>query len=68
MNPQNSGNTAIALGWTGQYYNIPTKSYISHSTPEIKVKTMESYGTLVEKMDQDKFYEWYNEKGWEKEP
>ena len=68
LSTMSSGNTAIALGWTGQYFNIPTKSYISSSTPEIKVKTMESYGTIVEKMDRDTFYKFYYDKGYEKEP
>jgi threonine dehydratase len=68
LSTMSSGNTAIALGWTGKYYNIPTKTYIPQSTPEIKVKTMQSYGIMIKKVEPEKFFKWYDEKGYEKEP
>jgi threonine dehydratase len=62
-----SGNTAIALGWTGKHYNIPTKTYVPSTTPEIKIKTMQSYGMKVEKLTPEDFMTWYYDRGWETE-
>jgi len=67
LSTMSSGNTAIALGWTGRYFGVPAKTYVPYTTPSIKIETMESYGMTVVKMQYDEMIEWINEKGWEKE-
>lgn len=62
-----SGNTAIALGWTGRYFGVPAKTYVPDTTPSIKIASMESYDMQVVKLPFDKLLEWFHEKGWERE-
>ena len=62
-----SGNTAIALGWTGKCLGIPAKTYVPNTTPSIKIETMKSYGMEVVKLPPDELMKWFHEKGWEKE-
>jgi threonine dehydratase len=62
-----SGNTAIALGWTGRYLGVPAKTYVPNTTPSIKIETMQSYGMEVVKLPPDELMKWYHEKGWERE-
>lgn len=62
-----SGNTAIALGWTGICLGIPAKTYVPNTTPSIKIETMKSYGMEVVKLPPDELMKWFHEKGWEKE-
>ena len=67
LSTMSSGNTAIALGWTGRYFGVPAKTFVPDSTPSIKIETMETYGMTVVKMQYDEMVEWINEKGWENE-
>jgi len=67
LTTMSSGNTAIALGWTGRFFGVPAKTYVPETTPIIKIETMESYGMEVVKMPYDEMVEWINERGWEKE-
>jgi threonine dehydratase len=68
LSTMSSGNTAISLGWTGRYYDIPAKTYVPASTSKIKIESMKSLGIEVVKLPVDELIEWHNEKGWEKEP
>lgn len=67
LSTMSSGNTAIALGWTGRYLGVPAKTYVPDTTPSIKIVTMESYGMEVVKLSLDDFMKWFHDKGWEKE-
>ena len=67
LSTMSSGNTAIALGWTGRHFGVPAKTFVPDTTPSIKIATMESYGMEVVKLPFDDFLKWMNEKGWEKE-
>ena len=68
LSTMSSGNTAIALGWTGRHFGVTAKTFVPDTTPSIKIETMESYGMEVVKMPFDEMVKWINEKGWEKEP
>jgi len=67
LSTMSSGNTAIALGWTGRFLGVPAKTYVPDTTPSIKIATMESYGMEVVKLSQEDFMKWFHDKGWEKE-
>jgi threonine dehydratase len=67
LSTMSSGNTAIALGWTGKFLGVPAKTYVPQTTPSIKIETMESYGMEVVKLSRDDFMKWHREKGWKKE-
>ena len=58
LSTMSSGNTAIALGWTGKYFGIPAKTYVGYSVPAIKIETMESYGMEVVKTTRESFMKW----------
>jgi threonine dehydratase len=67
LSTMSSGNTAIALGWTGRFLGVPAKTYVPDTTPSIKIETMESYGMEVVKLSRDDFLKMSHDKGWEKE-
>lgn len=67
LSTMSSGNTALALGWTGKRFGVPTKTYVPVSTPKVKIEAMKSYGMEIKKFPIDEFIVWMNNRGWEKE-
>lgn len=62
-----SGNTALALGWTAQYFGVHAKTYVPDTTPTSKIEAINSYGMEVVIIPRDGLMNFFHDKGWEKD-
>lgn len=63
-----AGNTAQALGWTANYYDIPAKTTMFENVPENKIQAIKSYGVKVVLLNYDEMKDFIFNQGWLDDP